>query len=103
MLSRCRPTQGPELVTEQRMGAGGPVLDAAHVQHRGIELHLVPTQVAKLGCPKPVPEGQQDHGGVPVPVSIGLGGFDQGLDLAGGEVFARTKLCVRSPCRRNCS
>jgi hypothetical protein len=33
-----------------------------------------------------VPEGDQDHGRIPVPVAIGLGSPDQGLDFAGGEV-----------------
>ncbi len=36
-------------------------------------------------------------------IAIGLGGFSQGVDLAGCQVFSRAKLNVRSPCRRNCS
>jgi Pyruvate/2-oxoacid:ferredoxin oxidoreductase delta subunit len=50
-----------------------------------------------------VPEGQQDHGRVPLPVSIGLCGFDQGLDLAGRQVLPGSKFGVRTSGRRNCS
>jgi hypothetical protein len=50
-----------------------------------------------------VPEGDQDHGGVAVPVPVGLGGFQQGLDLAWSEVLAGTEFGVRSPARTNCS
>ena len=53
------PAQGPELVAAQGVGARGAVLDPPHMQHRRIELDLVPAQVAELGRPKPVPEGQQ--------------------------------------------
>jgi hypothetical protein len=30
-----------------------------------------------------MPEGDQDHGGISVPVAVRLGGLDQGLDIAG--------------------
>jgi hypothetical protein len=33
-----------------------------------------------------MPEGQQDHGRVPVTVAVRLGGFDQGVDLPGRGV-----------------
>jgi hypothetical protein len=66
------------------------------MQHRRIELDLVPPQVAELRRPKPMPEGQQDHGRVPVTVAIRLGGLDQGLDLPGRQVLPGSKLGVRS-------
>jgi len=66
-------------------------------------VHLVPAQVAQLGRPQPVPECQKDHGRVPMTVSVGLGGIDRDLDLAGREMLAGAKLGVSSPCRRNCS
>src|SRR5260370_15227324 len=59
------------------MSAGGPVLDPPHVQHCAIEVDLVPTQIADLSRPKPVAECEQDHRGVPMTVSVGLGGLDQ--------------------------
>jgi hypothetical protein len=40
---------------------------------------------------------------VPMPVSIGLGRLDQGVDLAGRQVLAGPKLGVRAPGRSNCS
>jgi hypothetical protein len=47
----------------------------------------MPLQIAQLGSPKPVPVGDQDHGGVPMPVATVLAsGFDQLLDLATGEI-----------------
>jgi hypothetical protein len=55
------------------MGAWHAVLDPPHMQDRRSELDLVPTQVAQLGSPQPVPEGDQDHGGVPVTVAVRLG------------------------------
>jgi hypothetical protein len=68
-----------------RMGAGCAVLDPPHMQDGAIEVDLVPAQVAGLGGAQPVPEGHEDHGRVPVPVPIGLGGFDQGLGVPGTE------------------
>jgi hypothetical protein len=65
------------------VGARRAVLDPADVQDGGAKLDLIPTQVAQLGSPEPMTEGDQDHGRVPVPVPVGHGGFHQGLDLAG--------------------
>ena len=57
------------------------------MQSAGIQLDLMPLQIAQLGSPKPVPVGHQDHGGVPVTVSTMLArGLDQLLDLAAGEI-----------------
>jgi hypothetical protein len=36
-------------------------------------------------------------------IPIGLGGLDQGVDLAGRQVLAGAKLDVRVTCRGNCS
>ena len=49
-----------------------------------------------------MPEADQEHGGIPLAVAVALGGFDQLLDLAFGQVFAWTKLAVRAAGRRNC-
>jgi hypothetical protein len=66
------------------------------VQDGAVEVDLVPAQVAGLGGAQPVPEGHQDHGRIPVTVSVGLGGLDQSLDLAGRQVLPGPKLCVRT-------
>ena len=49
-----------------------------------------------------MPEADQDHGAVALPVAVALGGLDQLLDLALGQVFAGAKLAVRAAGRRNC-
>src|SRR6266853_3765485 len=51
------------------MRAWGAILDPPHMEHRAIEVDLVPAQVADLGRPEPMAEGHQDHGGVPVTVA----------------------------------
>src|SRR6266446_6859987 len=95
--------QRSQLVALEGMRAGGAVLDPAHVEHCPIEVDLVPAQVADFGRPEPVAEGDQDHGRVPVAISIGLGGLDQRFDLAWRQVLTGARLHIRSPCRRNCS
>ena len=49
-----------------------------------------------------MPEADQDHGGVPLAVAVALGGLDQLLDLALGQVFAGPKLAVWAAGRRDC-
>jgi hypothetical protein len=97
------PSQRPKLVAKQRVRAAGAILDPPDMQHGGVELDLVPAQVAHLGRPKPVAVGEQDHGCIPVPVPIALGGLDQHLDLARRQVLSAPKLGVRAPGRRDCS
>jgi hypothetical protein len=46
-----------------------------------IQLDLMPLQVADLGSPKTVPVGDQDHGGVAMPVATVLGRVHEPLDL----------------------
>ena len=84
------------------MRAWRAVLDPPHVEHGAIE-DLVPAQVADLGRPETMPEGDDDHGRVPMAIAVGLGGLDQRFDLARRQVLAGAKLGVWSQCRRNCS
>ena len=51
LLLAFEPPQRPQLVTEDRMGARCALLDPAHVERGGPEVHLVPPQVHQLGCP----------------------------------------------------
>src|SRR5258706_12861474 len=81
----------------------GPVIDPPRMEQGDAEVDLVPAQVANLRRPEPVPKGDQYHGGVPVAISVDLGGLDQGVDFASCQVLAGAKLGVRSPCRSNCS
>jgi hypothetical protein len=66
-----------------------PIFNPAHVQ-AGIaaQVHLIPSQINQFRRPKAMPERQQDHRGVALPIPIGLRGFDQSLDLGLGQVFA---------------
>jgi hypothetical protein len=58
------------------------------MQTPSVKLHLVPLQVADLGSPKTVPVGDQDHGGVAMPVPARLAGRGhQVFDLLGREMF----------------
>src|SRR5580704_4148701 len=70
---------------------------------RGIEVHLVLTQITEFGRPEAMPVGEQNHGRVPMPIAVGLRRLDQRLDLAGGQVLAGAKLGVWTPGRHNCS
>src|SRR5262245_43703993 len=59
----------------------------ADVQPAGVDLDLVPLQIAQLGSSKPVAAGQQGHGRVAMPVTTVLAsGLDELLDLAAGEI-----------------
>ena len=50
MLASQRPQQ-PQLVTLQAMDAGRPVLGAADIDGRGVEMDLLPANVHKLADP----------------------------------------------------
>jgi hypothetical protein len=68
-------------VTPERMSAGGAVLDPSDVEDGRAEFDFIPTQVAQFGRSQPVPEGNQDHGGVPMSVPVRFGCLDQGFDF----------------------
>src|SRR5262249_1715101 len=66
-----------------RMHGRRALFAPADVQPAGVDLDLVPLQIAKLGSSKPVAVGQQDHGGVPGAIAAVLSrGRHQRLDLA---------------------
>jgi hypothetical protein len=58
------------------------------MQTTSIKLDLMPLQVADFGSPQPMTIGDQDHGGIAMTMPIALGGFDQSLNLALGEIAA---------------
>src|SRR5262249_10110316 len=62
--------------------AGNAVLDPVNVQAALGQLDLLPLQVADLRGPQAVAVGDQDHGGVPMPVAAMLASpVHQALDL----------------------
>jgi hypothetical protein len=50
-----------------------------------------------------MPEGQQDHGGVPMSVAIVASRLHQALNLALGEIFTSPVVGVWQPTSGNCS
>jgi len=88
LLHTLQAPQRAEFVALERMHARRPRFDPAHVQPASRKLDLRPEQIAKLARPQPVPEREQDHGRIAVPVTAGLASLgDQPLDLALGEVL----------------
>jgi hypothetical protein len=79
--------------------AGRSILCPPDVEHRTVEVDLVPTQIADLGRPQTVTVGQQDHGGVAMTVAIALGGLEQRLYLGRRQMFPRSEVRVRLPGR----
>ncbi len=58
------------------------------------KLHLMPLQIAHLGRPQAVPVGDQDHGGIAVPVPAAFPRRShQGLDLGRRQILARPFNC----------
>jgi hypothetical protein len=52
---------------------------------------------------QPVPKGNQDYGGVAVPVPIHFDGFDQSLYFGRRQVLSGAELGVQASFRSNCS
>jgi hypothetical protein len=87
-LFALQAPERPQLVPLDRVNAWRSPLGAADVQAAGIELDLVPLQIADLGRPQAVPIGNQDHGCIAMTVPARLAGRGhQFLDLVGGEIF----------------
>jgi hypothetical protein len=73
----------------------GTVLAPTAVNLALIAVDRIPAQGHKFRRPQPVPEGDQDHGLVPVTVPVaGAGRLAQPLDLGFGQVFPRPQLGI---------
>src|SRR5262249_52130166 len=83
------PPQCPHLTAGQGMSAGRAVLRPTDVQGSLSEINLIPTEVAQFGRTQAVPEGNQDHGGVPVAIAVIAYGLDEAFDLLLGQVLPR--------------
>ena len=87
-LLTLKTTQRTQFVALDWMNARGPSLGPADMQTPGGELGLVPLQIAHLGGAQPMAVGDQDHGGVAMPVPARLAGhLHQLLDLFAGLIF----------------
>ena len=92
-------TQRPQLAPGQRMRRRGAVLRSGDRQRRSFKVHLRPLQVTQLGRSQAMPEGDQDHGLIPLRPAIAAAAGDQPLDLAFAEVFAGSDIGVLGPAR----
>jgi hypothetical protein len=52
------------------------------------QIDLIPAERTQLGDAQPTAVGDQDHGGIAVPVPVLPCGADQALDFLGGQVLA---------------
>ncbi len=87
-LLPLQTAQSTDLVTLDRMHAWCAPLTPADVQAPGIELDLVPLQIADFGGPKTMSVSQQDHGCIAMPVPARLArSRHQAFDLGAGEIF----------------
>src|SRR5262245_22157515 len=67
------------------------------------EVDLLPAQGAQFRRSQAMPEGEQDHARIPMPVSITARCLHQALDLSLGEVLAGSIMPVRAATAPNCS
>jgi hypothetical protein len=79
-----------------------PAFGSSNVQSAAVEVNLIPPQAAQFRGTETMAVGDQDHGGVPVPVAGSLAGsFLEPLDLFFGQILSGPKLGIRRP-TRNC-
>src|SRR6266568_1071369 len=84
------------------MNVVDPAFSSADMEPAAAEFNLIPTKVAHLGGAEPMAVGDQDHGGVSVPVAGPLaGGFLEPLDLLFGQILPGPELRIWGSAR-NC-
>ena len=99
-LLALQPSECADLGATQEMHARPAVLAAGDVVTALAEVEHVPAKGTELAGPQPVPEGNQDHGGVAVRgagADALLRTGNEALHLLGGEVLPRTSLGSPSP------
>ena len=67
------------------------------------EIDLIPAQSTPLGCPEAMPECQQNHGRIPMPVTVITGRLHHAFNLALGQVLAGPIMGVGETTARDCS
>src|SRR5262249_10987127 len=67
------------------------------------EVDLLPAQGAQLRRSQAMPEGQQDHGRIPMPVPITARRLDKPLDLSLSEVLSGSIMSIWAATTPNCS
>jgi hypothetical protein len=102
-LLSLQSTKRPKLGASQRMHRSHAVLEPEDVEAAMGQVDLLPTKRAQFRCSQPVPEGQQDHGSVPMIMAIVASRLHQPLNFALGEVFAGAIVGVQQTTLCNCS
>jgi hypothetical protein len=98
LLLPLKASQGPDFLAVEDVGRGGAVLDTPDMDFTGIEIDLVPTQIAKLRRPQTMPERGHDHGCIPKAVTIAFERCPfQPTYLCFGEIFTAPQLVVGDP------
>jgi len=97
LLLSLEAAQCAQFGAGQRVDRGYPALQPLDVQPAVGQIDLLPSQRAQFGCPQPVSECQQDHGGVAVSVPVVYGYLHQALDLPLGEVLAAPIIGIWQP------
>src|SRR6516225_6679095 len=100
LLLPLKPAQGPQLPAGQWMDRLGAAFEPPDMQAAMGEVDGVPAQRHQLGRPRPVPVGDQHHGGIAVAVAILPASIDQAGNLAISEVLAGADLGVTFAARR---
>ena len=76
-----------------------PALGSPDMQSAPVELNLIPAQAAHFRGTETMAIGDQDYGGVAVPVTGPLaGGVLEPLDLPFGQIFSGPKFGIRRHC-----
>jgi hypothetical protein len=77
------------------MHAWHPALDAGDMQEAMHQVYLLPPQRAQFGRSEAMPEGKQDHGCVPVAVTVAAGSLHKAFDLTLRQVLTLAVMGVR--------
>ena len=75
-----------------------PILCPTHMQGCAGKVDLRPFEPAKLGSSQPMSKRYKQHRRIPMPVTIGLCGLDQLLNLTWRQVFAATIFAICQSC-----
>src|SRR5260221_7503696 len=103
LLLALKSTQGAQFGAGERVDRGYAALEPGNVQAGMGKIDLLPAQGAQLGRSQAVPEGEQDHGRIPMAVPIPPCCLNQPLDLSLGEVLAGSIMPIWAATTPNCS
>jgi hypothetical protein len=81
LLLLLRPAQCPQFGAVERMCRWRAALLAGDVQRGTPEIEVFPAQFAYFRGPEAMTVGDEDHGGIPVTMSVAFGGLDQLVDF----------------------